>query len=228
MNAAQDLGGMQGFGPIVVAKDEALDGPGRFHAAWERRAFAVTLAMGAAGEWNIDMARAARESLPPAEYLRSSYYRIWVQGLVKLMQQRGLLAPEELASGRVQAARGHLKNKLMAADVAGVLRRGSPYDRPQSDAAQVAAKFAVGDKVLTRNMHPSTHTRLPRYARAKHGRIARVCGVFVFPDSAAVGKGDDPQWLYSVEFNGKELWGSDTSADSVSVDCWESYLEPAR
>lgn len=171
------------------------------------------------------MARAARESLPPAEYLSSSYYRIWVQGLVKLMRERKLVSEEELTTGRAEFIGPALKNKLLAAQVVEILKRGSPYDRPTSAAAQSPPRFAVGDVVRTRNMHPITHTRLPRYARGKVGRIARICGVFVLPDTAAIGKGENPEWLYSVEFDAVELWGRDTSADCVSVDCWDSYLE---
>ncbi len=72
MNGGQDLGGMQGFGPLGLEADEPW-----FHAPWEKRVFAMAMAMGLTGTWNLDASRAARESLPPGEYLTSSYYRIW-------------------------------------------------------------------------------------------------------------------------------------------------------
>ena len=58
---------------------------------WEKRAFALTLAMGAPGGWNIDMSRFARENRPPGEYLRMTYYQIWLAGLQTLMAERGLV-----------------------------------------------------------------------------------------------------------------------------------------
>ena len=80
----------------------------------------------------------------------------------------------------------------------------------------------------TKNMHPTTHTRLPRYARGRSGVIERVLGCQVFPDSSALGNGEDPRWLYTVVFEGRELWGSDTDASlKVSIDAFEPYLEPA-
>ena len=64
MNGAQDLGGMHGFGPVIPEADEPA-----FHAEWERRVFALTLAMGATGSWTLDESRGARESMAPPRYL---------------------------------------------------------------------------------------------------------------------------------------------------------------
>ena len=97
MNGAQDLGGMQGFGRVVPDAD---DSP--FHEAWEPRAFALTLAMGATGSWNLDQGRFARESLPPAQYLASTYYRIWFEALVRLMLERGQVTEAELLDGQLR------------------------------------------------------------------------------------------------------------------------------
>lgn len=219
MNGAQDLGGQMGFGPIDLVPDEPW-----FHAPWERRAFGLTLAMGATGTWNIDMSRHARESLHPADYLSSSYYEIWTKGLEKLLLRNGFVAPEEIETGRALIEPVPVKRVLEAKDVPSVLATGGPTDRP----AEHPARFAIGDMVVTRNQHPAGHTRLPRYARAKHGLIERVHGVFVFPDSNAHGQGENPQWLYTVRFSGPELWGEEADpALVVSIDAWESYLEPA-
>ena len=219
MNGAQDLGGMMGFGRIDMEPDEPW-----FHAQWERRAFGLTLAMGFTGAWNLDMSRHARESLPPAEYLASSYYEIWTKGLEKLVVRTGLVSPEELAAGRAFNEPAPVKRVLKAEDVPAALARGGPASR----AATHPARFAVGDRVLTRNMHPSGHTRLPRYPRAKQGVIERVHGAHVFPDTNAHGEGEHPQWLYTVRFSGRELWGEEADASLVvSIDAWESYLEPA-
>ena len=219
MNGGQDLGGMMGFGP-VEPEPEPRDGGSVFHEPWEKSAFAVTLAAGALGLWTIDEARHARESLPPGEYLTSSYYEIWFKGLERLLLGHSLVSREELASGQVQVPPLPVK-PLRAADVVPALARGTPYARP----AEAAARFQVGDLVRTRNWHPTGHTRLPRYARGKTGVIDRCQGVFVLADASAAGKGESPQWLYTVKFSATELWGDDARPGlSVSIDAWESYL----
>lgn len=219
MNGAQDLGGMMGFGPVVPEPEDV-----RFHAAWEKRALAITLATGAMGRWNIDMSRHARETLHPADYLSSSYYEIWTKSLEKLLVANGLLDAEEVRQRRSLGPGAPGQRVLKAEAVAGVLAKGTAYDRP----AEAPARFAAGEQVRTRVMNPTGHTRLPRYARGKTGTIERVHGVFVFPDTHAHGQGECPQWLYTVCFTGPELWGpqSDPSL-TVSIDAWESYLEPA-
>ncbi len=215
MNGAQDLGGMMGFGPVQPEADEPV-----FHAEWERRAFAITLASGFCGQWNIDMARSARESLPPAQYLASSYYEIWFEGLRRLLVSRGMLGADELESGSPLHAALPGIRATPRDRVAAVLARGGPTER----AAIAPARFAVGQSVRTRNLNPTGHTRLPRYARDKIGTVVALHGTHVFPDTNARGEGESPQWLYTVAFSGKALWGEQSSADSVRVDCWESYL----
>ena len=219
MNGAQDLGGMMGFGPIAIEQDEPS-----FHAEWERRAFGLTLAMGATGSWNIDMSRHARESLPPAEYFTSSYYEIWTKGVEKLVVAAGLISDEELRLSQSLAEPAPIKRVLKAEDVSAVLARGGPAERP----IEQPARFAVGDRVRTRNIHPRGHTRLPRYARSRIGVVELVHGAHVFPDTNAHGQGEQPEWLYTVCFSGRELWGEQADPTiSVSIDAWESYLEPA-
>lgn len=219
MNGAQDLGGMMGFGLVAPETDEP-----RFHAEWERRAFALTLAMGATGAWNLDQSRHARESLHPARYLSSTYYEIWLEGLCRLMQERGLVTARELDEGRMREAPKPLRRKLSGSDVAKVLSTGGPTLRD----ASAPARFAVGDRVRARIMHPETHTRLPRYLRGHEGGIAAVRGAHVFPDAHAHGGGEDPQWLYTVRFSSRAVWGEGRNPnDSVHADLFEPYLEPA-
>lgn len=218
MNGVHDMGGFMNFGPVVPEPDEPA-----FHAPWERRAFALTLAMGASGRWNLDQSRDARERIAPAEYLASSYYRIWIGGLERLMRERGLAAREELVDGSVRVPPTPDVRVLVAADVAATLARGASTQR------EIARppRYALGDAVRAREMNPSTHTRLPRYCRGKRGEIVRVHGAHVFPDVNVHGRGEDPQWLYTVRFDGGELWGRDTTASAVHVDCWEPYLDAA-
>jgi nitrile hydratase len=219
MNGAQDLGGQMGFGPVVA---EANEPP--FHAEWEKRALAVTLACGAMGHWSLDASRHARETLHPVDYLTSSYYEIWIKALEKLLRAHGFVEDEELRAGRTLAPPRPPNRVLREGEVAAALARGSPTERP---AAQ-PAKFAVGDLVRTANAHPLGHTRVPRYARGRIGRIEQVNGVHVFANTSAHGLGEDPQWLYTVVFDGRELWGHEADPHlSVSINAWESTLEPA-
>ena len=216
MNGPHDMGGQQNFGPVVAEKDEPY-----FHDEWERRVLGMVVAMGGTGMWNLDMSRAARESLPPAQYLASSYYQIWFAGLRKLLVQRGLVTAEELEQGRVLAPPVPLKRTISADNVKAALSRGGPTEREPA----APARFRPGDTVRTRNVHPRTHTRLPRYCRDKLGTIVRLHGAHVFPDVNALGKGEDPQWLYTVRFDARELWGADTTASAVHADLFEPYLE---
>lgn len=218
MNGAQDLGGMMGFGPVEPEPNEPI-----FHAGWEKRALGLTLCCGALGEWNIDISRHARETLHPVDYLSSSYYEIWIKGLIKLLQSRQLITEAELATGHSQQPpRPTNRPALKAADVEAALKRGGPCDRPLTR----PAGFAVGDRVRTKNLNPTGHTRLPRYARGRIGRIECIQGSFVFPDTNGHGGGENPQWVYSVVFDGRELWGSEADPSlTVAMDCWEPYLE---
>ncbi|CAN7466078.1 nitrile hydratase subunit beta [Pararhizobium sp. LjRoot255] len=219
MNGAQDLGGQHGMGPIAPEKDEPY-----FHAEWEKRALGLTLSCGAFGAWTIDESRHARESLPPATYLAASYYEIWIRALETLLKRHGFVSATELAEGRM-LEKGRAPKRILTADmVPGVLAKGGPCDRRVAE----APVFAVGQRVRTRNFNPETHTRLPRYARAKTGIVEAVQGSFVFPDDNAHGKGENPQFVYTVVFDAVEIWGEGADPSlTVSIDAWESYLERA-
>lgn len=208
-----------GFGPVVPEKDEPV-----FHAEWEKRALGVTLCAGALGQWNIDSSRFARESLHPADYYGSSYYEIWIKALESLLLSRGLVDSAELRAGHARDGSRPTQPPLTADRVPQVLAAGGPCDRSLTR----PARYHVGDRVRTKNMHPTGHTRLPRYARGRVGVIEDVAGAFVFPDDNAHGRGENPQWLYRVVFEGSELWGADAAPGlQVSIDAWESYLERA-
>jgi nitrile hydratase subunit beta len=213
-----DLGGQEGYGPIRPEPEEEI-----FHAPWEPRVLAVTLAMGATGLWNIDTSRAARETL--ADYRNLSYYQIWLAALEKLLVQSGAVQADEITQGRSMHAALPTGGVLHAQDVAAVLARGTPTARQASS----PARFVLGQPVRTRSELPQHHTRLPGYARGKRGIIERVHGSHVFADTHARGLGEQPQWLYTVAFDERELWGENASPQQsrVSVDAWESYLEPA-
>jgi nitrile hydratase beta subunit len=219
MNGVHDMGGMHGLGPIEIEADEPL-----FHAPWEARALALTLAMGAWGKWNIDASRHQRELIPGPTYLRMSYYEKWIAALGELMVRTGLITRDELDSGRPAVSAKKEAPALPAERVAGMLSRGGPATRD----VVAAHRFAVGDRVRARNINPAGHTRLPRYARGHVGIIDRDHGVHVFPDSNAHFRGEKPQRLYSVRFAARELWGEQASPrDSVYIDLWDGHLDPA-
>ncbi len=224
MNSVHDMGGLQGFGPVLPEVDEPL-----FHAAWERRALAVTLAAGATGAWNIDQSRFARESLPPAVYLNSSYYQIWLRALESLLAERGMVGADELAAGqplRPAPATPRMVAQLGPAAVDAALAAGSPTAREPAS----HARFSPGQPVRARNLNPPSHTRLPRYVRGKVGVVEAVRGAHIYADRHAQPGAPPfdqrPEWLYTVAFDGAELWGPDAEAGCmVSVDAWEPYLE---
>lgn len=218
MNGPHDLGGLHGFGPVAPEPGEPY-----FHAEWEKRALGVTLSCGAFGAWSIDESRHARENIPPATYLSASYYEIWIRALETLLERHGFVSAAELAEGRMLEKGAEPKRVLKAEMVPAVLARGGPCDRPLDS----MPRFAAGARVRTRNLNPPTHTRLPRYARDKVGAVEAVQGSFVFPDDSAHGRGENPQWVYTVVFDGAEIWGEGAEPGlTVSIDAWESYLEP--
>lgn len=218
MDGVHDMGGMDGFGPVEAEPDEPV-----FHAPWEGRVLAISRVMGRAGAWNLDASRFARERIPPGVYLTSSYYELWLEGLETNLVERGLVDADELAEGRSFHPGVPSRQGIGAEDIEAAFGRGN-YQRP----AERPALFGAGDRVRARNIHPRTHTRLPRYVRGHVGVVEAVHGCHVYPDVAAHGPDEDPQWLYTVRFSGRELWGDDADATvSVSVDAFEPYLEPA-
>ena len=219
MDGVHDMGGMDGFGPVEPERNEPV-----FHDAWEGRVLAMTRAMGAASGWTIDMQRFAREQIPPHVYLAASYYQKWLLGVQRMLLDHGLVDAEELSAGHALRPPAPLKRgPFRLADVPRIMSRGT-FGR----AASAPARFKIGDQVRAKNIHPRTHTRLPRYARGHLGVIERIQGCHVFPDAAAQGEGEQPQWLYTVVFDGRELWGTDADPTlRVSIEAFESYLDPA-
>jgi nitrile hydratase beta subunit len=218
-NTIHDMGGMHGFGKVEPEPNEPV-----FHAPWEGRVHALQRAIGAAGLWSIDGGRASIESLPPTTYLAASYYQKWFLGLEKRVVSYGLVGIDELAAGRSLRAGQPLPQKVTTAAAAKPPIRGN-FERPSS----APARFKPGDRVRTANINPATHTRLPRYARDKAGVVEAIRGCHVYPDTAALDvHNENPQWLYTVVFTGRELWGDDADpAIKVSIEAFEPYLLPA-
>ena len=218
MNGVHDMGGMHGMGPVVHEKDEPV-----FHEEWEGRVYALTLLVRAGGgRWNIDAGRYEIERIPPAEYLRMSYYERWAVRLAIQVVKMGLVTQAEIDSGAPAAGSARATPQVAAARVPAMVARRVSTRRE----VRVRATFKSGQRVRARNIHPTGHTRLPRYARGKLGTVAEDRGVYVFPDTNAEFLGEKPQHLYSVRFTARELWGERASPrDSVYLDLWDDYLE---
>jgi nitrile hydratase subunit beta len=219
MNGVHDMGGMHGFGPIERETDEPL-----FHAAWEARVWAMAQVVRRQGYYTIDASRYGIERMAPADYLRASYYERWLASLEYNLRHEGLLAGDEVDE-RVEALRRD--PEAPAHDASGAAVPPAPRRQPASPPPP-APRFAVGDAVVARNVHPTGHTRLPRYARGKRGTIDRCYGPQVFPDANAHGLGECPQPLYCVRFAAEELWGDSAEPGGVVyLDLWDSYLDPS-
>ncbi len=215
MNGVHDMGGMDGFGPIVREANEPV-----FHAEWERRAYAlVSLAMRAA-QANVDEFRHAIERMPPARYLASSYYERWLAAVETLLVEYRVVTREELLAKQDPSS-----DPALIANA--IVARGPVPVKEKTGAKPPRARYAKGDRVRARNLNPAGHTRLPRYVRGKAGVIVRDWGIFVFPDTNAHHAGTKPQHCYSVSFDARELWGKSASShERLYIDLWEDYLEP--
>jgi nitrile hydratase subunit beta len=218
LNGVHDMGGMHGFGPIEREENEPV-----FHAEWEGHVLAMNRLL---NMYNIDEFRYGIERMNPADYLRASYYERWLATVEYNLIKAGVVRPEELSE----------RTALLRENPDAEQPRGGsmPETAPASVAgsgeheAEITPRFSPGDAVIARNVHPTGHTRQPRYVRGKRGVVHRVLGVEIFPDTNAHGLGENPQPLYSVRFEARELWGESAEPRQVVyVDLWEPYLEPA-
>lgn len=214
MNGAHDMGGMQDMGPILHEPNEPI-----FHAEWERRAFALFNATDV--QWPYR--RTQIELIPPADYLRMSYYEKWLAALVPILTTTGMASAAEIESGTVLNGANTKWHVLSVAEVAARIL-------PVSTTSDITAptQLYVGQRVRARNLNPVGHTRLPRYVRGKVGTISRDCGIEELQDTEIQGLGPKQQHVYTVQFAARELWGEQASPrDSVYADLWEGYLESA-
>ena len=216
-NSIHNMGGMHGFGRVRPEADEPV-----FHEPWEGRVYAIQRAMVPLRLWTIDMARASQETLPPALYISASYYQRWLLGLERCVVAHNLVGDDELEAEHSLRTIDKPHRIFTPADVSRMTRGNFERDAP------ALPRFKTGDRVRTRNVNPETHTRLPRYARDKVGEVDAIRGCHVYPDSVAIGAGEDPQWLYTVVFPGQVLWGQESDPSvKVSIEAFEPYLDSA-
>ncbi|MDH3673736.1 MAG: nitrile hydratase subunit beta [Gammaproteobacteria bacterium] len=217
MNSNHDLGGRHGFGPIKYDPDDRA-----FHERWESRVFGISLSLAGRKGVNLDQARYRGERLDPVAYFANGYFGRWLAAFELMLHEEGFLADGELEAW----LSGVLTQPAKMAPVP----RSREMLRALAPEREVAAapRFDAGQAIVTRNHQPAGHTRLPAYARCRRGEVTRVHAAMVFADTNAVEAGENPQYVYTVAFDGRELWGEAAEpATTVCLDLFESYLEAA-
>ena len=223
MNGIHDMGGMHGFGPVPIETDEPV-----FHEPWEGRVYAMAIAAGQKRLMAPGGLRPFIEELDPARYLRSSYYERWMGALEDALIRKGVTTKEDIDRRTAHFAENPESEPERREDpeqastmAAAIYRHRSPQRETEAE-----PRFKVGDRVRARTINPQGHTRLPRYIRGRSGVVTLLHGVHSFDDTKAQGLGPQPQHIYNVRFEARELWGEEASeTESVYIDMWDSYLD---
>lgn len=218
MNGVHDLGGMDNFGPIVREENEPV-----FHESWERRIFALTIAMFPAGYCQVDEIRRTTENIAPAIYLQAKYYQKWLLALESIVLEKDILTKEEIETGRAIRSEGGFKLPAVSKEM---IEYAFANPLPANIDIEITPKFKSGDEIIAKNMHPLHHTRLPRFIRGRRGIVEKDHGVFLLADTNAHGGPDKAQHVYTVKFTARELWGDDAPAkDTVCIDLHDDYMD---
>jgi nitrile hydratase len=221
MDGVHDMGGMHGFGPVVESGGELA-----YDERWEPRVFAIQMLVGLEGLGAGPGGRPVREEMDPVDYLAASYYERWLFSAEQRLLRNGTIMPGEVESMMERLEAGEPvpthHDAAMAERILADLRATFPMDPPPA-----TARFAPGQRVRVKRMHPAGHTRCPRYARGAVGVIEAVRGADRLPDRSVYGEKVAPEPVYSVAFRSQDLWGpSQENPWTVSLDMWDSYLEP--
>ncbi|MFF3920024.1 nitrile hydratase subunit beta [Streptomyces sp. NPDC001852] len=218
MDGIADMGGTPGWGPVhPPRRDEPV-----FAEPWERRAFALAILSNRVSGGNLDSFRHALERLDRAHYIDDGYYGRWLNA-----GELRLLDSAVLARGAVDARARNLRGEHV--EEPPIPEPAKPDYTPTAEgtlrSVDTSPAFAVGERVRAKDVSPSGHTRLPRYVRGHVGAIDIVQPAGVLPDTNAHFMGENPQYVYSVRFDSRELWGPNAEPFTVTVDLYESYLE---
>ena len=217
MNGVHDMGGMHGFGPVEPEANEPV-----FHAPWEGRVLPCAVPSAPGGAGTSTPAATASSACRRPTICGISYYEKWLDSAIKLVLGAGLVTQRELETGHRDPAVPVATPPLTADKVMPAIMKGGPTLRETS----AKPHFTGGQAVRARDINPVGHTRLPRYVRGRRGTIECDHGAHVFPDSNAKFEGENPQYLYTVRFEARELWGEAANpADAVYLDLWEDYLD---
>lgn len=211
-----DVGGKPTTDPIDVHEDERP-----FKVDWEGRAWGINEALEGHPGWTLDWWRHIRELIPAEDYLTRPYFDQWMQVYAAMMVDSDVASIAEIASGKAVGAKPNFGKPMGAADVPKISRQTRDFSRP----ATQAPAFAMGDRVHTKIIPGTSHTRLPGYAMDKPGTVYACRGNHLLPDAGARGE-ERAEPLYTIAFAAADLWPEGKGKrDRVFIDLWESYLE---
>jgi len=220
VSGVADLGGTEGWGRVTTpTAAEPV-----FARKWESRAFALALlTMSRVSGRNRDAFRHALERLDRDDYFQDGYYGRWLSGAELMLVDSAILAPGAVEA-RTRRLRGEDVEELpvpepnkpgYAPTAAGSLRT---VEEPPA--------FAPAHVVRAKDTHPTGHTRLAGYLRGHLGVVETVQPAALLPDTHALLLGENPQHVYTVRFDSRELWGAEAEPFQVTAELYESYLEP--
>jgi len=213
------MGGMHGFGAVVAPRSGLP-----YHERWEPRVFALW-AISEVDDLGAGSGRRLRETMPPDEYLRASYYERWLWSNERRLLAKSTIAPGEIDAWVSRLATGGIPPVVDDLDQA---RRVLDGVRTQTSELGTAGEtaFQPGDAVRVLRMHPPGHTRCPRYVRGAQGIVDAVRGTYPLPDDGPRRREIEP--VYSVAFSSEDVFGvGDEPAWRLYLDLQESYLEAA-
>ena len=230
MHGPHDLGGRDGNG--AINPEFLKPGVPDWRYPFEGRMHAVTAMAIAKGAFNLDEQRHGIELMKWSEYLDSTYYAHWLFSVERLLNDKGYISHEEVDQRMRELGTPSMtphpqkpeKLSPFAQQMIDVLWKGTPHNLP----AEQPPVFAVGAKVVVRNLNEATHNRLPGYLNKVPGVIAKQYGAFHDPGASAHEQVDRPNQLYQVRFTSRDVWGETVSEDfDLYADLFESYLEAA-
>lgn len=218
MDGIHDMGGTQGWGSVTIPPDEAV-----FDAPWQAKAFAFGALSARLSGRNLDAMRHAIDRLHPYDYLADGYYGRWLGCTETMLVDSGMLAP-----GAVEARARRRRGEDVEEPPVGEAHKPDyqPTGPGSLRASERPVRFAVGDRVRTKKFGPSGHTRLVRYIRGHVGTVEALQPAHVLPDTHAHFVAENAQPVYAVRFESTDLWGADAEPFSLTIDCYDDYLEP--
>ncbi|MET7525267.1 nitrile hydratase subunit beta [Streptomyces sp900116325] len=218
MEGIADMGGTEGWGPTHPPRaDEAV-----FPEPWQGRAFALTRSSIQLAGLNVDAFRHAIERLDPTAYLADGYFGRWLNAAELILAESAILAPTAIQA-RARNLRGE---QVEEPPIPEPTKPGyAPTAKGSLRTIDAAPAFAEGERVRAKNMSPTGHTRLPGYVRGHAGVVALIQPASVLPDTNAHFQGENPEYVYSVRFDSRELWGAEAEPFTLTIEMFESYLE---
>ena len=217
MDGIHDMGGMQGWGTVTIDPDEPV-----FREWWHGRAFAMgAMSMGLSGT-NLDAFRHGLERLHPYDYLADGYYGRWLACAETLLVDSGVIPPDAVEARARNLSGESVDEPADVEENKPVYERGGAGSLREIDDPHA---FSVGDEVRAKDIRTGGHTRMPGYIRGRTGTVHALRPAALLPDTNAHFAGENPQHVYTVEFDSTELWGPDAEAAKLRIDLFESYLE---